>query len=76
MPHRLTNFEIQKYCQDEPTFNHVYSRKILAKIKIGVYILNLDELKSIGTHWIALCVNANNILYFDSFGVEHIPEEI
>ena len=32
--------------------------------------------ESIGTHWIALYVNANNIVYFDSFGVEHIPKEI
>ena len=23
-----------------------------------------------------LCVNANNIAYFDSFRVEHIPKEI
>ena len=40
------------------------------------YVINLDEFKSIRTHWIALYVNANNILYFDSFGVEHIPKEI
>ena len=28
------------------------------------------------TNWIALYVNAKNLTYFDSFGVEHIPEEI
>ena len=32
--------------------------------------------KSIGTHWIALYGNGNNLTCFDSFGVEHIPEEI
>ena len=32
--------------------------------------------KSIRTHQITLHVNANNIIYFDSFGVEHIPEKI
>ena len=37
--------------------------------------MNLDEYESIGTHWIVLCVN-NNLTYFDSFGVEYIPEEI
>ena len=35
-----------------------------------------DEFKSIGSHWIALYVNANNITYFENFGVEHIPKEI
>ena len=29
-----------------------------------------------GTHWIAFYVNDNNVTYFDSFGVEHIPKEI
>ena len=27
-------------------------------------------------HWTALCVNDNNVTYFDSFEVEHIPKEI
>ena len=40
------------------------------------YVINLDEYRSIGTHWIALYVNAKNGTYFDSFGVEHIPKEI
>ena len=35
-------------------------------------ILNLD----VGTHWIALYVKNNDITYFNSFGVEHIPKEI
>ena len=44
--------------------------------KDGAYITNLDECESIGTHWIALYVNAENVTYFDKFGVEDIPEEI
>ena len=31
------------------------------------YVINLDEFKSIGTHSIALYVNGNNIIYFESF---------
>ena len=49
-PHPLTNFEIQKYYQNEPKFNGVYSINNLSKIKVGAYIINLDEYKSIGTH--------------------------
>ena len=84
LSHPLTNFEIQKFYQNgtqlssknEPKFNGVYSRDNLLVIKDGTYIINLDEYKSIGTHWIALYVNDNNVTYFDSFGVEHIPKEI
>ena len=74
--HPVTNFEIRKHYQNEPKFNGVYSRNNLPKIKDGAYVINLDEYKSIGTHWIALYVNAENVTYFDSFGVEHIPKEI
>ena len=48
----------------------------LKKIKDGVYVINLDEYADVGTHWIALYVSNNEIIYFDSFGVEHIPKEI
>ena len=75
-PHPFTNFEIQKYYQNEPRFNGVYSRDNLPKIKDGAYVINLDEYSDIGTHWVALYVQNNNITYFDSFGVEHIPKEI
>ena len=75
-PHPLTNFEIQKYYENEPKFTGVYSRNNLSKIKDGAFILNLDEYESIGTHWIPLYVNDNNVTYFDSSGIEHIPKEI
>ena len=40
--HSLTNFEIQKFYQNEPRFNGFYSRDNLQKIKDGAYIVNLD----------------------------------
>ena len=77
LPHPLTNIEIQKYSENEPRFNGVFSRHNLPKkIKNGENIINLDEYTDVGTHWIALFYNKNNIIYFDSFGVEHIPKEI
>ena len=45
-------------------------------IKSGIYIINLDEYGDIGTHQIALFCRKSEIAYFDSFGVEHVPEEI
>ena len=76
-PHLLTNFEIQRYYQNEPRFNGVFSRNNLPKkIKDGAYVINLDEYTDVGTHWIALFCNKNEVVYFDSFGVQHIPKEI
>ena len=73
----LTNFEIQKYYDNESRFNGVFSRDNLPKeIKDGAYVINLDEHADTGTHWVALFCKKNKIVYFDSFGVEHIPEEI
>ena len=34
-PQHLTTFEIQKYYENEPRFNGVYSRDNLSKIKDG-----------------------------------------
>ena len=76
LPYPLTNFEIQKYYQNELRFNGVYSRDNLPKIKDGAYVINLDEYSDIGTHWVALHVHNNDVTYFDSFGVEHNPKEI
>ena len=70
-PHPLTNFEIQKYNQNdtqlssknEPKFNSIYSRNNFRKIKDGGYVINLSVYESVETHWIAFYVN-NNITYF------------
>ena len=76
-PHPLTNLEIQKHYQSEPKFNGVYSKDNLPnKIKDGAYVINLDEYYDIGTHWVSLYVYNDDVTYFDSFGVEHIPKEI
>ena len=86
-PHPLTNFEIQEYYQNEPRFKVIFSTDNLPNIvKNGAYVVNLDEYRDIGTHWVALYANTgkpsskerNNksATYFDSFGVEHIPKEI
>ena len=70
LPHPLTNYEIQKY-QNEPRFNGVQYRDNLQKLKDGAYVVNLDEYSVIGTHWIALYIQNNDVTYFDSLRVEH-----
>ena len=76
-PHPLTNFEIQKYYRKEPRFNGVFSRDHLPnKVMDGAFVISLDEYADVDTHWIALFCNRNENVYFDSFGVEHVSEEI
>ena len=48
--HHLSNFEIQKYYQNELRFNGIYSKDNLPRIKNGAYIITLDEYSDIGTH--------------------------
>ena len=72
----MTNFEIQKYYENEPRFIGVYSRDNLPKqIKDAAYVINLDEREDTATHWIALFCKKKKLVYFDSFGVENIPEK-
>ena len=44
-------------------------------LMVFIQEINLDEFKLIGIHWIGLYLNGNNITYFDSFGIKHIPKE-
>ena len=48
----------------------------LKKVMDETWVTNVDEYEDVGTHWIALFCSRSEIAYFDSFGVEHVPEEI
>ena len=75
LPHSLTHFEILKYYKNEPRFNGVYSRDNLPKITDGAYVITLDEYYDLGINWIDLNALNNNVTYFDSLGVKHVPKE-
>ena len=68
---------MQKYYQNEPRFNGIYSRDNLPKeIKDEAYVINPDGYADVGTHCIALYVLNIEIIYFGSFGVEHVSKKI
>ena len=51
LPHPLTNFEIQRYYQNESRFNGIYLRDNLPnQIKDGAYVINLCKYANVGTH--------------------------
>ena len=45
---------------------------MLKKIKDGAYVINFEEYADVGKQWIVLFCNKNEIVYFDSFGLEHV----
>ena len=52
-PHPFTNLEVEKYYQNGPKFNGVYSRDNLTiKIKEGAYVMELTGLLCM--HWIIM----------------------
>ena len=76
-PHPLASFEMQKYYQNEPRFNGVYSRNNFPeKIKDVAYVINLHKYTDVGTRWIALFCKITKTVYFNSFGLKHVAEEI
>ena len=48
----------------------------MSKTNDGAYVKSLSDHESIGTNWIALHLNAENVSNFEIFGVEYIPKEI
>ena len=76
-PHTLTNFEIQKYYENDGVYLMVFILETIQnKEWNGANVINLDEYADVGTHWIVLFCNRSEIVYFDSFGVQHVPEDV
>ena len=53
-----------------------FSRSNLPKIKDGANVINLDDKNSKGKHWVSFFLYKNVAIYFDSFGIECIPQEV
>ena len=64
------------YFNYKATFKVVFSRDNLPRIKDGAYVINFDDKQSKGTHWVSLFINKNTAVYFDSIGIEYIPQEV
>ena len=53
-----------------------FSRNSLPRIKDGAYVINLNDKKSKGAHWISLLIDKDTAAYFDSFGIGYITKEV
>ena len=66
-PDPMTNFEIQRYYQNEPKLNSIFSTNNLPKTKDGANVINLEEYGNSGTQWVAIYVKYDVATSFDSF---------
>ena len=48
----------------------------LPRIKDGAYMINLDDKQSKGTQLVSVFIGNNLAMYFDSFEVEYIPQQV
>ena len=64
------------YFNYKARFKVAFSRDNLPRIKDGAYVINFDDKQSKGTHWVSLFINKNTAVYFDSIGIEYIPQEV
>ena len=76
MLHPLNITKINNYYNYKPSFDGAFLRNNLSRTRNGVYVINLDNEKRKGTHWVLLLIDINTIVYFDSFGIEYIEIEI
>ena len=53
-----------------------FSKNNLPRIKDEAYVTNLDDKKCKISHWVSLSIDRNTTAYFDSFGIEYIPQEV
>ena len=71
--YRLIRYQTLKYKNIMKTNQDLmvfFQEMIYLKIKVGAYVINLDEYSEVGTHWMALFCSRNEIVYFDSFAIE------
>ena len=48
----------------------------IPRVKDGAYVINFDHKNSKGTHWVSLFIGRKLAVYFDTFGIEYIPQEV
>ena len=74
----MNTIEIENYLRNFPNFAGVYPRDFLPvdlKLNKGI-IINTDASSEPGEHWVSIFKNINGVIYFDSFGLPPLHEEI
>ena len=67
---------VSKYFNYEPRFTEAFSPVNLRRREYGTHVINLDNNQSKGMNWVSLFIDTNIAVYFDSFGIEYILQEV
>ena len=67
---------ISNYFKYESRFNSVFSKNNLPRKNDGAYVIILDDTNSKRTHWFSLFINRNAVVYFDSFEIGYVSQEV
>ena len=54
----------------------IFSRDSIPTIKVGAYVINLDDKQSKRTRWLSLFIDRNTVVYWNFFGAEYNPQEV
>jgi hypothetical protein len=73
----LSNFQLEKLAKELCIkLDGVFMKnELIFKRTIGNYIINLDDVGNVGTHWCTLIVEKQNAFWFDSYGCPP-PEQV
>ena len=84
--HSLTNIDIDNYFKDIGLKEALITKPkdmlnrhpLYRLLNDECIVINLDDAEGEGTHWILVCNSSNedSVLYYDSYGVKYIPQEI
>ena len=54
----------------------VFFQENFPRKKDGVYVINLNDKQIRGTRLVSLFIDRNMAVYFDSFGIEYLPQGV
>ena len=73
----ISNFKINEILKDDNNYIGTFNKNNVPILKNNQSsIVNLADSNDAGTHWIAMKFINNKLFYFDSYGIELIPDII
>ena len=73
----ISNFKINEILNNDKNYIGTFSKNNVPILKNNEStIVNLADSNDVGTHWVSMKFIDNELFYFDSYGIEFIPDII